>query len=96
MDDMEFSSLSELYKRVTPALNTKVDELRRNNYTYIKSEDIWNYLKEHKWIRAYNLTLADIVDDILNCSNVEIDRYVKDKMKHHSRTAYFDNLDNLL
>ena len=51
----EFSNVSELYSRLIPALNTKVLELKRNNISYIKKEDIWNYLKIKKWKNANNL-----------------------------------------
>ena len=38
--DIEFNSIKELYDRVTPALNTKVTELKRNDLDYIKKDDI--------------------------------------------------------
>jgi hypothetical protein len=94
--DIKFNSLNELYERLIPALTCKVNELRREKMTYIKKEDIWNYLKDSKWLHANYLTLADMVDDILNCNNYEIDKYVKDRVKSETREAYFDNLDNLL
>jgi len=94
--DIRFSSLNELYERLGPALNSKVNELIRNKYNYIKKEDIWNYLKNSKWLHSSNLSLAEMVNDILNCSDYEIDKYVKDQLKNQNRTAYFNDLDNLL
>lgn len=94
--DIKFSSLNELYERLVPALNSKVNELVRSKYNYIKKEDIWNYLKDKKWAHANNLTLAGMVDNVLNCNSYELDRYVKSKVKEQSRTAYFNDLDNLL
>jgi len=44
--DIEFNSAGELYERLKPALKSKVSELRKFGYDYLKSEDIWNYLKE--------------------------------------------------
>ena len=47
--NLEFNSLKELYDRIKPALETKVSEMRRCGYSYVKVEDVWNYLKEIKW-----------------------------------------------
>ena len=79
--DIEFSSVKELYDRLTPALKTKEQELKRNNINYIKKEDIWNYLKITKWAKANNLLLYQMVDDILNLDNMEIDEYVKEEIR---------------
>ena len=74
--NVEFNSIKELYKRLEPALLAKVAELRRSDINYIKKEDIWNYLKVHKWSKASNLLLYQMVDDILNIDNVLLDNYV--------------------
>ena len=50
--DFEFNSLKELYEHIKPALEAKVSEMQRVGYSYIKAEDIWNYLKEIKWKKA--------------------------------------------
>jgi hypothetical protein len=94
--DMEFNSLEELFSRLSPALNSKQRELKNEKLGYIKKEDIWNYLREIKWKHCKNLSLADMVDDILNCSNNEIDKYLKNKLTDKDRTLYFDNMDDLL
>ena len=64
--DYEFSTLKDLYLRVEPALTTKRIELERLGYSNIENIDIWKYLVEAKWKNAKDLTLSDIVDDILN------------------------------
>lgn len=79
--DIEFNSIKELYQRLEPALEAKVQELKRNELYYIKKDDIWNYLKENKWKNANNLLLYQMVDDILNTENIILDNYVKDKIK---------------
>lgn len=79
--DIEFSNIKELYDRLKPALKSKVEELKRNDLDYIKSEDIWNYLKITKWSKANNLLLYQMVDDILNLDNSEIDEYVKNNIR---------------
>ena len=61
----EFQSIDELYQRVLPALHTKVHKLSMNGISYVSENDIWNLLME-KWRRGKNLTLFDIVHDILH------------------------------
>ena len=67
--DIAFNDINELYKRVFPALKSKVKELNKNKIDYIKEVDIWNYLVESRWKSTKGLVLADIVDDILNTDN---------------------------
>lgn len=86
----EFESLEQLYKRLLPALKSKVSELKRSGYDYLTSEDVWNYLKETKWIRSSNLSLNDMVSDIFTSSNDEIDAYFKSKLNKKNRKVYFE------
>ncbi len=88
--DLEFKSLEELYNRLRPALNTKMSELKANGYGYLKPEDIWNYLKEKKWKSSHDLMLSDMVSDILNCDNVLVDDYFKEKINEKNRKIYLD------
>ena len=80
MDDFDIKDPYTLYKRITPCLNSKVRELKKNNINYIRKDDIWNYLKKVKW-KNDNPSLDIMVDDILNADNNAIDNYVKEKMK---------------
>ena len=64
--NLEFQSEQDLYKRLKPALDSKLNELKLNSYGYLKQEDIWNYLKETKWRSSSNLALNEMVSDILN------------------------------
>ena len=48
--DIKFNSLEELYNSLNPALRTIVIEIHRNGYEYIEESDVWNYLKEIKWL----------------------------------------------
>lgn len=77
--DLEFSSLKDLYLRVEPALTSKKTELDRIGLSYIDKKDIWDYLVENKWKMGIDLTLSDVVDDILNTDNTSIDKYFKEK-----------------
>lgn len=76
-----FSSQEELYKRVQPALRAKLAELHRLGYPYIHIVDIWKYLVETKWKKAKDLTLSDIVSDIMHVDNRNLDEYIKGKLK---------------
>ena len=62
--DMEFSSIAELKERIMPAIKIRVKELNSKGYV-INSEELWNYFVAF-WKKSHNLTLADLVDDILN------------------------------
>ncbi len=88
--ELEFNSLRELYKRVSPALSTKKIEMHRAGYTYIENEDIWNYLKESKWKSSFDLSLAIMVSDILNSDNLLIDDHFKNKIKNIKRIPNLD------
>lgn len=88
--DVEFGSLEELYKRLKPALLTKVEEMHRSGFEYVKEEDVWNYLKEVKWKMSRNLNLYQMVSDVLNIDNILIDNYLKEKLNLHDRKVYFD------
>ena len=74
MDELDIT----LYKRLTPALNTKIRELKKSNIDYIRNEDIWNFLQRYKWKNS-NPSLDMMVDDILNIDNSKLDYYVKEK-----------------
>ena len=87
--EIEFNSLEELYNRLKPALVTKKNEMNRNGYKYIKIEDIWNYLKEIKWKKARDLSLYEMVSDVLNVDDLLIDDYLKQKLNLKKRELYF-------
>lgn len=76
--DFEFNSVDELYRRVLPALNTRVQELNSLGVE-LNSDDIWSYLITNKWKNSVNLTLFDVVDDILNTDYSKILDYVNNK-----------------
>jgi hypothetical protein len=93
--DFEFSSREELFQRVKPALNTKVRELHRFGYTYINQNDVFNYLGEKVWSKSFDLTLADIVSDILNTEAIMFDNYLKEKYSMTERAQYFEKNNNI-
>lgn len=88
--DITFQSQEELYKRVKPALRAKKMELQRLGFSYIKENDIWNYLRIHKWSKGKNLMLSDVVNDILHLNNQKIDFYVKEIWKKKNEDLQYD------
>ena len=82
MDELKFKSLEELYKKLIPAFNVRVNDLKRNKINGITREDIWNYLKNNNWIRREYLTLGEMVDDIINVSDKDLIDY---KIKNNNR-----------
>lgn len=77
----EYKSQEELYEGLMPALNTRMKYLKRNKIKDITKEDIWNYLKETKWKNSIDLTLADMVQDILHTDSSEIISYKNNNKK---------------
>ncbi len=61
---MEFNNIIELKARILPALKIRVKELRKQNINFTE-ETLFRYFI-NIWKDQYNLTLSDIVDDILN------------------------------
>ena len=81
----EYKSQEELYQGLIPALNVKMKQLKKNNIKDITKEDIWNYLRETKWKNSIDLTLADMVEDIIHSDNSEIISY-----KNKNKKAIFN------
>ena len=88
--DIEFKSLEELYQRLMPALESKVNEMARSGYEYLMVSDVWNYLKEKKWKTSQNLSLHEMVSDIFNADNALIDAYFKEKVHRRTRRVYLE------
>lgn len=72
-----FKTVPELYRRVLPALKSKRKELCLKKLGFITEQDIWNCLRRTKWHRDSELTLFDVVDDILNISEEALLEYLK-------------------
>ncbi len=73
----EIKSQEQLYQILIPAFKVKLRLLKNDNYNSITKKDIWNYLKENKWCKSIDLTLAEMVNDIIHADNKEIDLYKK-------------------
>ena len=81
--DMNFNSITELYNKLLPVLNTKVNEMKLIGISHISEKDIWNYQKE-RWTKSTNLDFSDMVNDILNTSTTEYENYIKNKWKEQN------------
>ena len=75
--DLEFKSLEELYNRIKPALRAKCTEFKTIGYSGIKESDIWNYLTETKWKTATDLTLTEMINDIITVDLEDVYKYME-------------------
>lgn len=76
----KINSQMELYKKIKPALRTKKHELVASGIKIVTEKDIWDYNKENKWRNARGLSLAMMVDDVLNTNNNIYQEYVLKKL----------------
>lgn len=92
--DFGLNNSLDLYKRLLPAINSKINELSKYEIFYVKREDIWNYLKQEKW-KDDNTSLAEMVDDILNTDNEKLVKYVKEKTLNERKSTEIDETELL-
>ncbi len=62
---MEYNSQLELYLALIPVFKVKHRLLNSANYNDITDEDIWTYLTINKWRSTHNLTISEMVNDII-------------------------------
>ena len=89
--EIQFNNAEELFKRLSPALKSKVYELHKEGYRYLEIEDVWNYLKEKKWQGRCGLSLNEMVSDIFSSDNALIDDYFKEQLNKKNRKLYFES-----
>lgn len=94
-ENFGLNTLEDLYNRIRPALSSKVSELRLHGKTYIKEEDIWNYLSENDWKQSTCLSLAEMISDIFSLKEEEICNYVLNTFKDEKRQIIKDNTELL-
>lgn len=80
-DEISFKDKEELYKKVEPALFSKVKETRRLGLMYITEKDVWNYLAENEWNKRNDSELFDLISDILSVDNYRLYDYVMENIK---------------
>lgn len=64
---MEFNSLEELYKRLFPALEMRSKEINK----IYSEQEIWDTLSKTKWMKKHDLSLFEMVNDILNFNLID-------------------------
>ena len=62
---MEYTSALELYRALNPVFKVKLRLLKTTNNKDITEKDIWKYLILNKWQNSHNLTISEIVNDII-------------------------------
>ena len=67
-----FTNLEELYNRLLPALKSKKREMKRDKMLYVSEMEIWLYFCKNVWPTKNNLTLGEMVNDILYTDNFTI------------------------
>ena len=53
--------------------------LKYSDCSYVLDKDIWEYLSIEKWKKKNNLTISEMVDDIINLDNIKIHMYLCNK-----------------
>ena len=79
MEDNKLSPIKALYKQLLPALKTKRREIVLSGFPYITTEDIFNYMKQIKWKNTKEISLAEMVSDVLNTDTYDIVNYLDNK-----------------
>lgn len=79
-----YKSQEELFNLLSGAFNVKL-RLINKEYNYIKKIDIWNYLKINKWCKDKNLTLSEMVNDIIEIDITKVDLFLKDHLKRENK-----------
>ena len=71
----KFYSIEDLYKRLLPAIKTKLDEFKRENINNVNELDIWNYCMQNKWNNRKDIRLYEMVSDILEIDIFNLNIY---------------------
>lgn len=76
---MEFTTEKELYLSMLPVFNVKKRLNSITKYNSTENESIWLYLKETKWKKSYNLTISDVVNDIITVDIEKVNHFIGGK-----------------
>jgi len=82
--NMEYKTEKELYNSLRGAFQVKL-RMIKDNYDYIKMVDIWNYLKLNKWCKDKNLSISEMVNDIITVEIEKVDMFLKKQIKNEER-----------
>ena len=81
---MEYKTEEELFKSLRGAFQVKLRMINKD-YDYIKMVDIWNYLKINKWCKDKNLSISEMVNDIIKVDITKVDIFLKNYLKTEER-----------
>lgn len=81
---MEYKTQKELFDSLEGAFNVKL-RMIKEEHNYITKVDIWNYLKINKWSKDKNLTISEMVHDIINVDINKVDIFLKEYIKKEER-----------
>ncbi len=73
--EMDYHTKEELYQKLKGAFKVKL-RLMQENQNNIREIDIWNYLKINKWSKDKNLTISEMVNDIINVDYTKVYQFV--------------------
>ena len=73
----DFKSITDLYNRLLPAIKTKLDELNKLKITNIKEIDIWDYCLNNIWKYKEDLTIYEMVNDILYLDEINLLKFLR-------------------
>jgi hypothetical protein len=77
----QIKTQSDLYNKLKPALRTKKHEMYLEGFKVVREIDIWNCCKELYWKKSINLSLASMVNDILNTKTDDYEKYMMSIIK---------------
>ena len=75
----EYKNQKELYEALIPAFNVKLRMFKNNEFNFLTKKDIWDYLKDNVWVNSVNLTISQMVSNIINVEGSKIVNYLKSK-----------------
>ena len=69
----------KLFKRLKPAITSKVEELQLNNYDAITEEQLWDFCLKHVWKNEdiINCRMHQLVADILSVTPAQFMTYTQ-------------------
>ena len=75
---MEYNSERELFEDLKGAFKVKL-RMIEGKYDNISMLDIYDYLKLNKWRYAKDLTISEIVNDIIDVDIAKLEDYIESR-----------------
>lgn len=77
-NENNFKNIADVYNRVLPAINTKIDELNRLHIK-VRNIDIWDYCVKYIWNKKGDLRMYEMVSDILNIDEIKLIEFINNR-----------------